>query len=627
MVKGKLGGIRRGQVLRSNGPGSVIDFRSKKGGIVGVIPTFIDKWPAAHIKNKKNRIYDSNLQKKLNKQYFVEPPIILESFYNKKNDSQDNKNDFYRISTTRFPDWLECPKCSLIKPSNEWSNEMGEPSKYCAKCSKSAGENIYTAPVRFIVACPNGHISEFPWKLIYNDRIKHAPKCKQNKMKLVQVNTLGLAGLQLQCAEDKCGGCFSFRDIFQKDFLIRNGVRCGNYIPGCIPANHEEPCDKDPRVVQRGASNLYFPCEEVALTIPPMNDDLESKLDFSLSSWFQKEFAKFKNMVTAWADAEDVSDYGFDSKGDFIENLCKRWHYANNPELQNSKFEEYKRFCEINEKNDFETFNEEKYFSVQKQNINKIQNIFIKDKISLITKALKLRELRVLKGFTRLSPPGLGESKMQKIISNSEDIDWLPVTVVNGEGLFIEFSNNKLQLWSKQQGLHHRVGLIKSVYDEIIKEKEFDEDMIIDVNPIFVLLHTLSHLIIKELSFECGYATSALRERLYIDQKDSMSGILIYTATSDSEGTLGGLSQMAEPERIEQIIIKAIENSFFCSSDPICKTTIDNSHTDLSLASCHNCCQLPETSCEHFNQFLDRNLIHGFTDIDGNKIEGFFQKI
>ena len=84
---------------------------------------------------------------------------------------------------------------------------------------------------------------------------------------------------------------------------------------------------------------------------------------------------------------------------------------------------------------------------------------------------------------------------------------------------------------------------------------------------------------------------------------------------------------MAEPERIEQIIIKAIENSFFCSSDPICKTTIDNSHTDLSLSSCHNCCQLPETSCEHFNQFLDRNLIHGFTDIDGNQIEGFFQKI
>ena len=83
MVKGKLGGIRRGQVLRSNGPGSVIDFRSKKGGIVGVIPVFINNWPEAHIKEKKNRIYDSNLQKKLNKQYFVEPPIILESFYNK----------------------------------------------------------------------------------------------------------------------------------------------------------------------------------------------------------------------------------------------------------------------------------------------------------------------------------------------------------------------------------------------------------------------------------------------------------------------------------------------------------------------------------------------------------------
>ena len=624
MAKGKLGGVRRGQVLRSNGPGSIIDFRPKSGGIVGVIPSFINNWPRDHCKDKKNFVYDSNLQKKLNKKYFIEPPVIIDQHFSKKNDDQ---KDFGRISTTRFPDWLECPRCHIIKASREWSNEMGDPSKYCAKCSKVAGEKIFTAPVRFIVACSNAHVSEFPWKLIYEDRIKHSLGCKKNKIKLVQANTLGLAGLFLKCAEDNCSGIFSFKDIFQKDFLVRNGVKCRNYIPGCIPVNHEEPCNQDPRVVQRGASNLYFADEEVALTIPPMNDDLESKLEFSLSAWFSRDYKTFKEVVSGYAADPDVlKDCGFNSKEDFIDNLCKRWQYANNPELQDSKLEEYKRFCETNTKSDFETFNEEKYFSVQMQNINKLENSLIKNKVSLVSKALKLRELRVLKGFTRLNPPGMGESRIQPIVSSKDEIDWLPVTVVNGEGIFIEFKNSQLMEWSKQKGVIERIDHIKSSYDEICKEKNYDKEMIIDVNPIFVLIHTLSHLIIRELSFECGYATSAIRERLYVNLKESMSGILIYTATSDSEGTLGGLSQMAEPERLERVILKSIENSFFCSSDPICKSSIENKDTDLSLASCHNCCHLPETSCEHFNRFLDRSLIHGFADELGKKVQGFISE-
>jgi len=127
----------------------------------------------------------------------------------------------------------------------------------------------------------------------------------------------------------------------------------------------------------------------------------------------------------------------------------------------------------------------------------------------------------------------------------------------------------------------------------------------------FLLVHTLAHIVINQLVFECGYSTASLRERLYVsDDSDApMAGVLIYTSSGDSEGTLGGLVHLAEPKRFHEVVLHAIERASWCSADPVC-AEVSNAG-DANLAACQSCVLLPETSCETFNRGLDRAMVVG----------------
>jgi hypothetical protein len=129
------------------------------------------------------------------------------------------------------------------------------------------------------------------------------------------------------------------------------------------------------------------------------------------------------------------------------------------------------------------------------------------------------------------------------------------------------------------------------------------------------LLHTLAHLLINQLTFECGYGSASLRERLYVsDGPRPMAGILIYTAAGDSEGTMGGLVRMGKPKHFERVVAHAVEDAAWCSADPVCMeigSTSGQGPDSCNLAACHNCALVPETACEQFNRFLDRGLVVG----------------
>ena len=126
----------------------------------------------------------------------------------------------------------------------------------------------------------------------------------------------------------------------------------------------------------------------------------------------------------------------------------------------------------------------------------------------------------------------------------------------------------------------------------------------------FYLLHTISHLFIRELALECGYNAASIQERIYAKSGDKpMAGILVYTAASDSDGTLGGLVGLGAPDKLGTILKKALARAETCSSDPLCS---DHKHTaDWSLhgAACHACAFAAETSCEVGNRYLDRSLV------------------
>ena len=158
----------------------------------------------------------------------------------------------------------------------------------------------------------------------------------------------------------------------------------------------------------------------------------------------------------------------------------------------------------------------------------------------------------------------------------------------------------------------------KLIYKKIINEKYLKSlskkvENIINITPRYLLVHSLAHSLISELAKSCGYNEASLRERLYIsDKKDEkMSGILIYTSSSDSEGTLGGLSREADPNRFKNIFLNAIKSKQNCSQDPHCIMGIKSASEQFNHSACHACMLLPETSCQNWNRFLDRAMLRG----------------
>jgi hypothetical protein len=234
----------------------------------------------------------------------------------------------------------------------------------------------------------------------------------------------------------------------------------------------------------------------------------------------------------------------------------------------------------------------------------------------------KLRETRAFIGFSRWLPDdGKNLEARKDFIKLGRSITWLPAVVVKGEGVFFEFNEVQLKRWASQKEIIYRINTLSDSYNSE-RVKRGKERRVI--SPEFILIHTFAHLVINQFSYECGYGSSALRERIYCNldfPDESMNGVLIYTASGDSEGSLGGLVRQGKPGNLEAIIYNAIENAKWCSSDPICIDSRGQGPNSCNLAACHNCSLLPETCCEESNMLLDRAMLIGELD---NPSIGYF---
>jgi len=239
----------------------------------------------------------------------------------------------------------------------------------------------------------------------------------------------------------------------------------------------------------------------------------------------------------------------------------------------------------------------------------------------------KLRETRALTGFTRVFPENSESPESRKALLRRSSVvppnRWLAAYMVHGEGIFMELNDRLLKVWENRVDVKGRAERLAGYYRTLQERRGLRSR---SITPRFLLLHTLAHLLINELTFECGYSTASLRERLYhsASREGPMAGLLIYTAAGDAEGTLGGLVRMGKPGVLEVVIRRAVQKAQWCSSDPVCMEIGEmggQGPDSCNLAACHNCALVPETSCEEFNRFLDRGFIVGSVD---NPSLGFF---
>jgi hypothetical protein len=246
---------------------------------------------------------------------------------------------------------------------------------------------------------------------------------------------------------------------------------------------------------------------------------------------------------------------------------------------------------------------------------------------SHVTLVHKLRETRALAGFTRVfADTDRDLASLQAMLRLNPPVEmWLPAYKVFGEGIFLALNERLLRQWETLPGIQDRVAPLLQRYMALRQTRHLRHRQ---MGPRYILLHTLAHLLINRLTYECGYSSAALRERLYVSENPTapMAGVLIYTAAGDAEGTLGGLVRMGKPGRLESLLKRAIVGAQWCSADPVCMEMGQSGGQgpdSMNLAACHGCCLVPETACEEFNRLLDRGLIIGPF---GNPALGFFSR-
>jgi hypothetical protein len=223
----------------------------------------------------------------------------------------------------------------------------------------------------------------------------------------------------------------------------------------------------------------------------------------------------------------------------------------------------------------------------------------------------RLREALALIGFTRfeaVTPDihGEYESDVERAEISIEP-QWFPAVENRGEGIFVQLRESAVKEWLGRSSVVERIDGLVTGHQLWAADRKARRSF---PGGPYVLLHTLSHLLIQSISMRCGYPASSIRERIYADESAGRFGILLYTGSPDAEGTLGGLVQ--EARHLESHLLLALRMAALCSNDPICAQHEPGSSMEkrwLHGAACHGCALVAETSCELRNDYLDRALV------------------
>lgn len=598
-----LGSVRRAQTITTYGVGALVAVEDRSYIVSG-----LDTWAVS----KDDAIYEPRLQHWLGVSRFQLPPA-----------ADPPAGDGIRVRL--FPTMYSCAGCKKLQEFRRFGSPSGK--SLCGACEAPL------TPSRFVIACENGHIDDFPYfEWVHRKRDASTGERESVRHELSLETTGQTASLRSVVIKCSCGippvsmegafGAFSLRDL---------GIKCRGRRPW-LGDDAEPGCQAVPRTLQRGASAAWFPINRSALSIPPWSETLQQRLN--------PHFPKLLERIKKGASEEDMRD-AIDLLGicddsrftvtDVLAAIRRRMELADSevPESDEEvsfesasalRREEYEKLYDgtaaVDRGDDFECVppsghgREPLPYGIAR---------------SMLVK--RLREVRALESFTRVTIPDPTNSDLRKAALSKGAIDWLPAIEVSGEGVFLAFDLDRLREWEQRPGPVERAKRIRERHTRLLRERaerfgtrKAQSEIRSPVTPRYVLLHTLAHILINEWSLDCGYPAAALRERLYVSKH--MAGVLIYTATSDSAGSLGGLVAQGEHIKLRETLESALRRAEWCSQDPPCMESEASGVDSLNLAACYACVLLPETSCEVNNVFLDRAMLIGTPD---DPLTGFFR--
>lgn len=456
-------------------------------------------------------------------------------------------------------------------------------------------------PVRFVRACRKGHVGDIQWRTFAHSG---QTQCQQDLWMEERGSTGDLSDVWITC---DCGAKRSMSEAAEPGNL----GKCNGSRPWLDDS--ENTCGETNGLLLRTASNAYFPQTLPVISIPDSMGKVEATVLELWDSHLCKittvdQLGMIKDLVPELADKlAGLSDTDVFEVMQLIRE-GKQTAAVARP-VKEVEFDALSGAAieQQTDEPDGDFFARHLPDSVWRNDkLESVENVVL---------AHRLREVVALLGFTRFEPESAdvtGELDIQvQRAPITRDPKWMPVSENRGEGIFIQFNADAIDTWASSEAVQDRARVLEEGLQAW--RANHPNSQIEFPGVAYIMLHSLSHLLISVIALDCGYPLSSLRERIYApDGKGAMEGrygILIYTSSSGAEGTLGGLVQSAR--NIRKHLLKAVQTGTLCSNDPVCSSnsSMHGGIDKIAGSACHGCLYIAETSCERFNQFLDRSLV------------------
>lgn len=596
MAKNVVGQIRPSQLLWTYGPGALVDLPN-----LSVVTMGLDRWEESRCTPIEEARLLAAVKRILGPQVsrLRLPPISME-----ENVDPTSAEAKIGVPVRPFPRWLRCVRCGMLAEYDSGLFSI-KPDLYRPErtrfvhtnCEKRS--NSDAVPARFMLACRNGHLDDFPWHWFVHQGLSD---CKGTLRFFESGASLQTENLWVQC--DTCGTSRSLAHAFGKEGR-ENLPACRGRHPHLD--SYDEECDEEPRAVLLGATNSWFPISLSVLAIPMERSQL---FQLIMDGWEYFHDAESPEEVKAIVKTmkkgnllPGIEDYEAQEIYEAIERRRQGETGDSVVTEGDIKSPEWDVLVSPNPPTDWPHF-----LSVAAEKPDRYE-----DSIHSVLLLERLREVNALVGFTRVEAPEefMSDDERPKMASLSRTPPtWVPASEVHGEGIFIRFDETKMCKWEKLSAVKERAKKLESGHRGWRNARGLDPEKGFP-GARYVMMHTFAHLLIREMALECGYNAASIRERIYSndDPSSPMAGVLIYTAAADSDGTLGGLVELGEPDNLKRLIDQALKRTSVCSSDPLCSEHDPSEDRSLHGAACHACSFISETSCEVGNRYLDRAML------------------
>ncbi|TKC96505.1 DrmB family protein [Polyangium fumosum] len=593
------GQLRQSQLVTTFGPGAMVDLVDRAVVIGG-----LEHW--GYGREGYVALDDPRLRRSLIPRLrALDPDLDLAKEGYFRMPPEGDARDPYPnvgIRALEFPRWFVCLHCHrLARATEQFENKKGRYQHQCAKNKWSSA-----APVRFVAACKRGHLSDFPW-IPFAHMDREGGECDRQELYLEE-NAVGDVARILV----RCRNCEAWTSMNKASVLP---YKCNGDRPWLGGRAANEACDQKMELLVRTASHAYFAQVVSALRLPePTPDPLRVRLR-DKEVWKAVHKVKTAEQLATVMELMDhvQSAVGKAPLDQVIAAIRAENEASSDTSERPLRSAEYERMIKAPIEPPGVVPEAGVQFAAYRVPKHRID---LPPGVRGLVVVPELREVRVQVSFSRFDSIGANlqgeydfegrKVKPAVLTSPTGNEKWLPAAEVRGEGVFVELDEDVLGKWEKRAAVQKRAELLLRAF-EADGRGAFPGIR-------FFLLHSLSHLLLTAVSLECGYAASAIRERIYCGQAEAsgpnMGAVMLTTGTTGSEGTLGGLVE--EGRRIRYHLREAWDLGRLCSNDPVCAAhdpSAESSDRHTEGAACHGCLYIAECSCEWFNRFLDRALV------------------